>query len=124
MKGRAIFATVPGEPNPPSTDPIALLNYALQRHPESVSLVNFAGSVKEKSVRRAYAEVASDDPSVLEGLLLVEAPVVVCRDLEDNLPEEQDAYLLIHISRAVVDEMDSPVERPLIVLPPGVRRPS
>ena len=121
MIGRAPFATVLGEPNPPSTDPIALLNYALLRHPESVVLVNFAGTVKAVAlpdlVETGLRGVVIPPPA----LLTVEAPFEIGRNLAEP-PEEQDAYLLIHIPRAIVDEMDSPVERPLIVLPPGAGR--
>lgn len=123
MIGRAPFATVPGEPNPPSTDPLALLNYALKRG--VVSLVNFGAAVTGVSVNTMSGELcALDDPEAFDGLLFVEAPVEVCRDL-DGPPEEQDAYVLICIPRAVVDAMDEEARKPsLILVPPGIVRPS
>lgn len=125
MKGAAPFATIPGEPNPPSTDPIALLNYALQRHPGSVSLVNFARTV-------LWTSRGEDGPSGHGGSQGpapgAYAAVSVPPDLRANLegpPEEQDAFVLIHIPRAVVDAMDEEVRKPsLILVPPGIVRPS
>lgn len=124
MKGRAPFDVPPGPGAPPSSDPIALLNYALQRYPESVSLVNFAGSVlwTAPGDRGPSGHGGEQGPPPGPHAAVSLPPEV--RENLDGPPEEQDAYLLIHIARAVVDEMDSPVERPLIVLPPGVRRPS
>lgn len=127
MKGRPAFDVPPGSTAPPSSDPIALLDYALLWHPESVSLVNFGNSIAQVSFSDPSGMVVEPDGPDFhercEVLLISEAPV----EVGDNLllpPEQQDAYLLIQIARAVVDEMDSPVERPLIVLPPGVGRPS
>lgn len=107
MIGRPPFATVPGEPNPPSTDPLALLNYALKRG--VVSLVNFAGLIPPGSVGN--------------GVLFVEAPPDVCANLAGP-PEQQDAYILIHIDRATLDAMDEEARKPsLILVSPGIARP-
>lgn len=118
MKNRAPFEVRPGEPPPPSSDPLALLNYALQRHPESVSLVNFGNSIVQVSFNDPGGVVVEPDGPDFhersEVLLISEAPV----EVGDNLqlpPELQDAYVLIHVPRAVVDEMDEPS---LLVLPP------
>lgn len=124
MIGRAPFATVPGEPNPPSTDPIALLSYALQRHPGSVELVNFADVVKAVAlpdlVKLGLRGTVVPPPARLD----VEVPFAVGRDLAGPR-EEQDAYVLICLPRAVVDAMDGEARKPsLILVPPGIVRPS
>lgn len=51
--------------------------------------------------------------------LTVEAPAGVGRILEGP-PAEQDYLILIHIPRVAGDAMDSPIERPRVILPPGV----
>ena len=126
MKGRAPFATVPGEPNPPSTDPLALLNYALQRHPGSVELVNFADVVKAVAlpdlVKLGLRLRGTVTPPPVR--LDVEVPFEVGNDLAGPR-EEQDAYVLICIPRAVMDAMDEEARKPsLILVPPGIVRPS
>jgi hypothetical protein len=106
MRGRAPFEVRPGEKPPPSSDPLALLNYALAHGPE-VQIINFAGSVL--------------DAGEAIGTLLVEAPEEVCANL-NGPPGEQHAYILLVIDRQAVDAMDEP---PLLVLPPlGLVRPS
>lgn len=125
MKGRAPFEVRPGEPPPPSSDPLALLNYALARHPESVTLVNFEGSVVQVSFNDpSGVEVEPDEPDFVdrcECLLIVDAPVSVGENLAGP-PEQRDAYILIHIDRQAIDAMD---ESPLLVLPArGLVRPS
>jgi hypothetical protein len=107
VKGRAPFEVRPGEQPPPSSDPLALLNYALAHGPE-VQIINFAGIV-------IYTSPGDhgDGPS-LGPYAAVELPP----EVQDNLagpPEEQDAYILIHIGREAIDAMDEP---PLLVLPP------
>lgn len=124
MKGRPPFDVPPGSTAPPSSDPIALLNYALLWHPESMSLVNFAGSVLWTALgdRGPSGHGGEQGPPPGPHAAVSLPPEV--RENLDGPPEEWDAYLLIHIARAVVDEMDSPAERPLIVRPPGVGRPT
>lgn len=160
MKGRPPFQGEEGGPPPPSSDPIALLNFALAKHPGKVTMVNFAGSVKEVRILRAVPpsgscyHVPSGEEDIVDvcgcwcgathscaerclkcqawvpyhdfpgrervfALLAVEAPVGVGKNLQGP-PAEQDAYLLIHIDRSVMDEFDSPIAQPLIVLPGGL----
>lgn len=49
-------------------------------------------------------------------VLTVEAPAPVGEQLKGPA-EDRDAFVLIHVPRAAVDEMDSPIERPKIVIP-------
>lgn len=115
MKGRAPFEVRPGEQPPLSSDPLALLNYALAHGPE-VQIINFAGSVIYTSPGHA-----TNYGPPLGPYAAVELPPEV-RDNLEGPPEEQDAYILIHISRQAIDAMDEP---PLLVLPPrGLVRPS
>lgn len=92
MKNRAPFEVRPGEPPPPSSDPLALLNYALARHPEGVTLVNFAGSVHDVDL----------PPAIPFATPLARVTVLVPYAAAENLagpPQQQDAYILIHIDR-------------------------
>lgn len=117
MIGRAPFATVPGEPNPPSTDPLALLNYALKRG--VVSLVNFAGLV----IWTSPGEPADANGPAIGPYAAVSMPEDIRRNLEGP-SEQQDAYILIHIDRATLDAMDEEARKPsLILVPPGIVRP-
>lgn len=120
MKGVAPFAEpVDGAKPAPSSDPIALLNFALQNAKSAVHLVNFATSV--------LYTLSGDELEAGHGSLGPprgpSATVSIPEAVRDNLtgpPEEQDAYILIHIERSVVDAMDEP--RLNLILPPGIRR--
>ncbi len=113
MKSVAPFSEpVDGAKPAPSSDPIALLNFALQNCKSAVHLVDFA-KMTSLSVFPPGAEV--------DGHCLVEIsmPADVARNIAGP-PELQDAYVLIHIERRAVDEMDEP--RPALILPPHLRR--
>lgn len=64
-----------------------------------------------------YHEFPGREPLVAE--LTVAAPAAVGRILQGP-PEQQDYLILIHVPRVAGDAMDSPVERPRIILPPGL----
>jgi hypothetical protein len=124
MKNRAPFEVRPGEQPPPSSDPLALLNYALA-HGSEVQIINFAGSVREvQFYHPAGFEVEPDDDEFIErsdAELRVEVPLEAAENLAGP-PGQRDAYILIHIDRRAIDAMDEPR---LLVLPPrGLVRPS
>jgi len=112
VKGHPPFEVPPGPGAPPSSDPLALLNWALQYDPGSVELVNFA--------KQTELSVFEPGPAV-DGHVLVTIcmPEEVATDLAGP-PEQQNAYILIQIDRRAVDAMDEP---PLIIQPFGLLRP-
>lgn len=113
MKGVAPFSEpVDGAKPAPSSNPFALLGFALANYPGMIQIVNFAGAVKNVRIVKRSGEASA--------ILRVEAPPGVGLNLQAP-PGEQDAYLLIHVERSVLDAMDEPP--PLIVLPPGIVSP-
>lgn len=115
MKGVAPFSEpVDGAKPAPSSDPIKLLMYALQTSPSTVHLIDFALAVGDV----AFPE-EGDEVNRGKAQLLVNVPAAVALNLTGP-PELQDAYVLIHIERSVVDAMDEP--RLNLILPPGMRR--
>lgn len=111
---------VDGAKPAPSSDPIALLNFALQNCKSAVHLVNFATSVVDawRGDELPVGQQGSGGPP-LGPRVAVSVPVGVLENLTGP-PELQDAYILIHIERSVVDAMDEP--RLNLILPPGMRR--
>lgn len=119
MKGFPPFQGEPGKPPPPSADPLRLIQFALEAgYPTQI--INFGGCVENVAYKtRLGLETYGLDQEAKVSVLEVQAPVGVGLTLEGP-PEEQDYLILIHVPRAAGDAMDSPIERPLIILPPGV----
>lgn len=119
MKGFPPFQGEPGGPPPPSADPLRLIQFALQAG-VPIQIIQFAGTVQRVVYENIVGqETDADDPEVSGAILEVRAPVGVAQNLQGP-PEEQDYFILIHVPRVAGDAMDSPVERPRIILPPGL----
>lgn len=102
------------------SNPLFLLNEALEHAPESVHIMPFAHLVLSAKVKKVKVEKDGHRPEVAEtGRVLVDVPAMVARSLRKP-PAERDFLMLVHVRREVVEELERRAESGIVL--PGVVR--